>query len=436
MSAGATLPQRGTARREPSPPRLRALHGPASDVVIETRMQVIGRGEAADVVVEDAAMSRRHFSVMSDGDRIVLADLGSSNGTFVDGDRVSAPLELAPGTVIAAGGSLWGLDPVLADEALPVVDGASAVAVDEVIGTSPLAGRLRASLATVGPLEDNVLLLGPTGAGKEVSARAVHRLSGRSGRFVPVNCAALPPELADSALFGHIKGSFTGADASSDGFFRSAEGGTLFLDELGELPESVQAKLLRTVETKEVWPVGATSGHRLDVRLVGATHRDLTGEGFRSDLFARLSDWVLELPSLRHRLGDPPVLLQHFLTELGRPCPVDREAIEALCVYDWPLNVREVVKLAQRLKVLVPAGEPITLQHLPEAMGRRLGDREGPPPEPATPTRAQLEAALGAARGNLTQLARDRGWHRTQLYRWLERHDLDPKDFRGRTPKG
>lgn len=411
---------------------LRRLAGPGPDLPLSARLQVLGRGEKADLRVDDPALSRQHFSLMAQDDVACVADLGSSNGTFVDGRRIDGTTELERGAILAAGDSLWGFDPEVPEEQLPALPEADPEVAYEVVGASPLTVRLRRSLATVGPLVDNVLLLGPTGSGKEVAARSLHRISQRKGAFIPVNCAAVPPSLAESLLFGHVKGAFTGAGEASPGFFRKADRGTLFLDEIGELPEPTQAKLLRVVEEGEVWPVGGTEPVQVDVRLVAATHRDLGNSGFRDDLYARLSDWVLGLPPLRLRLGDAPILLEKFLSQLERPPELDIQTREALCVYDWPLNIRQVKKLAQRLRVLAPEGA-ITPQSLPTALSSLLVDRSLRTEEDADggPTKGQLEAALRAAKGNLARAARDRGWHRTQLYRWLERYGLDPRDFRG-----
>ncbi len=402
----------------------------------------VGRSKRhADLTLADPALSRQHFEVRPGMAGIpFVRDLGSNNGTYLRGVRLEADKEmpLAAGDLLCAGDCLWALDGPVDDEALPAVDGADPEDVPEVVGDAPVTRRLRQSLATVGPLPDAVLLLGETGTGKEVAAAAVHRLSGRRGAFVPVNCAAIPPELAEATLFGHVKGAFTGATGAAEGLFRKADGGTLFLDELGELPLPMQAKLLRVVENGEVWPVGATTGRKVDVRLVAATNKDLGGEGFRDDLLVRLSDWTLRLPPLRDRTGDAVGLLEHFLGSEGEAPSVEPEAREAIALYRWPGNVRQLQKLAGRLRTLVPAGEPVRLQHLipkdiQAPIRARVAEevaRAQRAQEEGTPGREKIVEALMAARGNVTRAAEANGWHRTQLYRWLRRFELDPRDYR------
>ncbi|MGE0080406.1 MAG: sigma-54 interaction domain-containing protein [Thiohalomonadaceae bacterium] len=219
-----------------------------------------------------------------------------------------------------------------------------------------------------------VLLLGESGTGKEMLARAMHEGSRRSERpFMAINCAALPEALAESELFGHAKGAFTGALSASSGRIRAAEGGTLFLDEVGELPLAIQAKLLRFLETGEVQPVGETASRRADVRIIAATHRDLHREvqagRFRADLYYRLNVIPLELPPLRERTGDIPLLLSAFTSQLSRQHGLDRPLYQAdtlamLERYSWPGNVRELRNLCERMVILF-AGRRVTPQNLP-----------------------------------------------------------------------
>src|SRR5213078_421451 len=228
---------------------------------------------------------------------------------------VTGPIQLAPGACVAVGDRvLLGLE--LARVRAPDADRLG------LVGESEVVWALRDEIRSVAQFGGAALVIGPTGAGKELVARALHHQSPRAaGPFVPVNCGALPETLVESALFGHRKGAFTGADADGKGLFRAADGGTLFLDELGELPVAVQPKLLRVLQDGVVTPVGAHEGRRVDVRVVGATHRDLEAEvragRLREDLYHRMAAHVLRVPSLAERRLDTPELFVHLL-QIGR----------------------------------------------------------------------------------------------------------------------
>ena len=214
-----------------------------------------------------------------------------------------------------------------------------------------------------------MLITGESGTGKELVAQAIHQLSRRAqGPLVAVNCAAIPEQLLESELFGHVKGAFTGALTSRPGRFRAAHNGTLFLDEIGELPLALQSKLLRVLQDKSVLPVGASQAEAVDFRLVAATNRNLetmVAEGtFRSDLFYRLNVVPLSLPPLRDRLGDVPILLKHFIKRAGGKMHVGHEVMAALVAHRWPGNVRELENLVERLSVLRGEGE-VLLSDLP-----------------------------------------------------------------------
>lgn len=247
----------------------------------------------------------------------------------------------------------------------------------EMVGSSPAMRRLRECIARVGPTQSTVLLLGESGTGKELAARAIHACSLRSaGPFVAVDCGALPETLLESELFGHVKGAFTGAVGDKKGLFEVASGGTLFLDEVGEMSLGLQAKLLRTLQEREVRPVGGTKSVPVDVRVVAATNADLerlVREGaFREDLYFRLSVIPVRIPPLRERGEDIRILAEHFLrtfaAELGkRVCGFQEDALRALETYSWPGNVRELENAIERATVLA-TGEFITLEDLPEKL--------------------------------------------------------------------
>jgi sigma-54 specific flagellar transcriptional regulator A len=263
---------------------------------------------------------------------------------------------------------------------------------------SPLVELVR-TCRRIAASEATVLLTGETGTGKEVFARYIHEHSSRHARtLVPVNCGAIPETLLESELFGHVRGAFTGAIASRRGRIAAADGGTLFLDEIGELPLSLQVKLLRVLQERSYEPVGATESVPADFRLVAATNKDLAAEvaagRFRRDLYYRLLVCPIEVPPLRARNGDAARLFMHFWTGRGERRPLEPAVMEAIATHEWPGNVRELENLVERLAVCAE-GTVIRLADLPASLrGRRAGGPSlavvPPQPEPAT------EAASGA----------------------------------------
>jgi Nif-specific regulatory protein len=311
-----------------------------------------------------------------------------------------------------------------------------------IVGDSPalrgalgLVERAQSSIATV-------LLTGETGTGKEVLARAIHTGSPRSRRdFVAVNCAAFPDTLLESELFGHVKGAFTGADRSKEGLMAQADGGTLFLDEVGETSVALQAKLLRVLQEREVRPVGGTRARRIDVRLVAATNRELTGEiregRFRADLYWRLAVFPIRVPPLRERREDVLALARHFLAHHGdreqKPgCVLMRDAEQLLLSHTWPGNVRELENEMLRALALSEPQESIPAERLSE----RLGQLFEPLPtavheaEPLRETLARFEAwclrrALERNAGRRTETARALGLTREGLYKKMKRLGIE-----------
>ena len=438
-------------RRGPKPPtpRLVVLHVPEGatppdvlDVLQPNAVVLLGREvEGRDILLPDSRASRRHarLEVDADGMGVRIVDT-SSNGTFVNGERVTDAM-LADGDVIRLGDSFVLLRYVPSEWKDAPLEG--------ILGTSPPMRALRHTLSQVGPTDATVLVLGESGTGKELVARALHRLGRPRGAFVAVNCGAIPAALAESQLFGHVRGSFTGASADHAGFFRAASGGTLFLDEIGELPSTLQPKLLRALEERTVVPVGGTEPIACDVRVVAATHRDLAAaveEGsFRGDLYARLEEIVVRTPPLRARREDILPLLHEALDD--RAPPLDPDLVEALLVYDWPFNVREVVKIARELSIR-GAGEPsLELRLVEDRLQRGAKAREdratekGSPREKSErptalldrgppPTREELLEIVRREKGNISKISRATGRSRKQVYRYLEEHGIDPAEFR------
>ena len=256
------------------------------------------------------------------------------------------------------------------------------------IGSHPLMQRINALIQRVAGTDATVLITGESGTGKEIVARTLHNASPRKHRaFVPINCAAIPYELLESELFGHVRGAFTGAHASRAGMFQLSDGGTLFLDEIGEIPMSLQPKLLRVLQDGEVRPVGTDRSMSINVRVIAATNKDLTHEleagTFREDLFYRLQVIPIHLPPLRSRRSDIPLLIEHFLErsnrKYGLTAKISKEASVYLWEYDWPGNVRELENIIERLVVLCEHGE-IGLTDLPPNIGKFVSEKKIPQP--------------------------------------------------------
>lgn len=303
------------------------------------------------------------------------------------------------------------------------------------VGKSRALGDLLALTETVAPTDSTILVTGESGTGKEVLARYIHALSDRAdGPFLSINCGALPESLLESELFGHVKGSFTGAVKDKDGLLVAAKGGTFFLDEIGEMPPSLQVKLLRALQEREIIPVGATEAVPVDVRIIAATNRDLEDEirrgNFRSDLYYRLNVIALHLPPLKERKDDIPLLANHFLARmaerLGREeIPLSDEALAVLMRYDWPGNVRELENALERAAVLtkgsiVPSGLPERVREAPAPS--LVGDRL-----PSNPTldiieQAYIQWVLAAEGGNKSRAAEVLGIDPSTLYRKLSRY--------------
>jgi DNA-binding NtrC family response regulator len=397
----------------------------------------IGREPDNHVVVAEPSTSRHHARIERRGGARAIIDRGSRNGVFVDGVRVdTAPL--SAGSVVRVGdllGVVYEHVPGAPDQPQELLGG--------LIGSSALAWPLElARRAARSPL--SMLILGETGTGKELVARAIHEQSGRTGPFIALNCAALSESLLDAELFGHERGAFTGADRARVGFVRAADRGSLFMDEIGELSAGAQAKLLRVLEERAVTAVGSFTPVTVDFKLIGATHRALpelvAGGSFRSDLFARLEGAIVRLPALRDRREDIAPLFRRFAqAALGRPCPrLSARFVERLCVYDWPRNVRELKQTAERLAALHPSEPDWRCHHI---AGLLPGDRTSGPPNavdsaplsqarPGRAAREQLEAALGASAGNVAAAARRLGVSKQTLYRWLSETGVTLEQFR------
>lgn len=413
---------------------------------------VIGREPPADLVVPVNAVSRTHAEIVWERNGFSLRDRGSTNGTFVDGRRVTEA-RLEHGQEVRFGDAIF---KVLEKDAEAhgryridgtMVRGSArlASAGSELVGGLRM-DRLASELERIARSPISVLLLGESGTGKEVVAREIHRLSGRRGQFRAVNCAAIPENLFESELFGYKRGAFSGADRDKPGLIRAAHEGTLLLDEIGDMPLEAQAKLLRVIQSKEVYPVGSTSPEPVDVRVVSATHRDLARlqqeEKFRQDLYARLNEYQLRLPPLRERKEDVFLLLRTFLARHGRPeLSVSFLFMTALLQYDFPYNVRELEACAKRA-IALARGPVLDADLLPEPIKEEMADYGEPadaaPSESAhparerhgTPTDAELRALLAEHHGNVAAVGRVLGKARMQIHRWVERYGIALESYR------
>ena len=295
------------------------------------------------------------------------------------------------------------------------------------LGISGAIRRVLDQVKQVAPARIPVLILGDTGTGKELVARAIHEQSDRAGPFVAVNCGALPDSLLESELFGHRRGAFTGADQDQRGLFEEADGGTLFLDEIGEMSPALQVKLLRALETQEVRSLGDTESKLVDIRFVSATNRDLEAAvqegGFRQDLYYRINTVTIYVPPLRRRRVDIPFLAQHFAEEFGaahaRSITLAEDFVEMLCRREFPGNVRELRNAVERAIALASPDEPVSSRHLVTP----TGEVPGPPSGRAGTLRGRVEQveieaireALSRFDGNRTRAAEALGLTRQGL---------------------
>jgi DNA-binding NtrC family response regulator len=439
--------------------RLVVVDGPdrGLEVEIPRTKLTIGTAQSNDLVLSDTTVSRRHCLIAVEGDRYLLRDLDSTNGTSLDETPVREAF-LAPGARIRLGDTEIVFQPKKKWER---VDAGRGDHFGALYGTSDAMRPVFALLAKLAPTDLSSILVGETGTGKELAARAIHDHSPRADKpFVVVDCGAISDNLIESELFGHERGSFTGADRQRIGAFELAHEGTIFLDEIGELPLELQPKLLRVLERKEIKRLGGGKMQDVDVRVVAATHRDLPAMvkagTFREDLYYRLAEVVVELPPLRQRLGDVPLIAQRILEELageGAAKQLGQDALAALARRPWPGNVRELRNVLKRASMLA-SGKTIGASDLGPP-GAPLRDSSVPalpsvPAEAAAPAdvaedlpikdardrwvapmeREYLARLIKRTNGDLDKAAEEAGIHRKSLERLLRQHGIKAGDFR------
>jgi transcriptional regulator with PAS, ATPase and Fis domain len=414
-----------------------------------TRIE-LGRADTASLagrsVLEmtepDVRMSAKHAHFVREGTRFSVVDGNSKNGTFVNGRRVETK-ELADGDVIEAGQTFF-----IYRARNPLHVGAQpAWFAESKTGELPLttfvpqlASQYQA-IAKIASTTVPIIILGETGTGKEVVARAVHRMSGREGQFVAINCGAIPPTLIESELFGVKRGAFSGATEDRPGLIRAADGGTLFLDEIGELPPTAQVAILRVLQEHEVMPIGGTRPIKIDVRIVAATHRPLERlvdiQEFRSDLFARLGGLIVRMPPLRERREDLGLIIGGQIKRIASQPEIvtlSHAVGRALFSYPFPRNMRELEK-GLGLAIAVASNETsctIELEHLPDELRvmKELRPAISTTLNADDERKAHLVALLVEHNGRISDVARAMGKARMQIHRWIQRYEIDLEAFR------
>jgi DNA-binding NtrC family response regulator len=384
----------------------------------------LGRGTPQGLLREDEQVSREHVRVNVTGTDWTFEDLGSRNGTFLDGERLTGQVTRAAPAVLRVGRSLlWAVDDVRPfmgqhpslETKGPVLGGLSRRALGEI--------------AIAGKAGDTLLILGESGSGKELLAQAFHEAHyGPATRapFVAVNCAAIPEGLAERLLFGARRGAYSGA-TDAEGYIQEAHNGTLFLDEIAELDPLVQAKLLRVFETREVLALGASQPRKVQIRICAATHKDLRAEAnagrFRADLYYRIGRPEVRIPALRERVDEMPWLLQRVATSVSAGLSVAVASVEACALRRWPGNVRELLQEARTAAhaALQEGTDLVRPDHFAADAGMALSEGQsasGSTPAPVIDDET-IAAALAANGGNVTGTAKELGMHRNQLRRWL-----------------
>lgn len=397
--------------------RLRVVEGENAGRVaaLEGTHALVGSAEDTDLVLTDAEVSRRHCSITTEADRYVLRDLDSSNGTFIAGVRVREA-ELTPGMSFTVGNSVIAFEP---KQRFLRLESSSQERFGELLGRSAAMRDVFGTLERIAPTALAVVLLGETGTGKELAARAIHDRSPRSeAPFVVLDCAQAAGSLFESELFGHERGAFTGAERARPGAFELAQGGTLFLDEVGELPLELQPKLLRVLERRESKRLGANESRTIDCRVISATHRpieDMVDAGiFRRDLYFRLAEVVVELPPLRDRVEDVPFIATALLSSLRNDRHFDERALAALAAHPFPGNVRELRNIVRRAAEMATSSEisasDLLLQRAPGT----------PRPSQTASAELDLDLPLKEARAAWTEQ-----FEAQYVRALLDRHDWD-----------
>jgi len=480
-----TVPRRGLARETPrigavivvgSGDALDGLRAPRTFAMEQLALDIGRRphptpvpaqGATPSLAIPDSTVSSVHARIQrasSGADLFIIQDLGSTNGTYVDGKRAQGPVPLRDGAVLFLGSQVLVFRIVTAAE-YEAMQQEAAAPFTRLPTCSPSLAVTCAKLGRLARSDSEILLVGETGVGKDVFANAIHAHSGRGGRFVAINCAAIPRELAESELFGYEKGAHSTAQGRKVGLVELANGGTLFLDEIGDMPPELQSKLLRFLQDRRFTPLGSTRVVEADVRIVAATSRvDLQkGAHVQEAVLGRLGAQPIVLPPLRDRIEDIGRLVAHFLGDLRDGRAFEPEAFHALCLHAWPLNVRELSKVIEEAEALSRGAATVGLEHLPDAVTATLqldgyDDLETtdvdlkPPPDVAdseaeagmtrtaappvrprrpAPTREELTSLLAETKGSVAEVARRLNRQYAVIWRCVQRYGIDASSFRG-----
>ena len=425
--------------------RLRVVSGPdqGKEHMLDEGTTMVGTHADNDLVLTDATVSRYHLEIRVRRDGIEVRDLDTTNGTKHGGARIGSVVLTGAARLRLGKHSELDVEPVDKNVDLGEFSGDR---YGDVLGTTQPMKRLFALLAKAAPTEATILLQGETGTGKEAIAEAVHRHSRRSkGPFIVVDCGSIPHELIASELFGHAKGSFTGAAGDKQGLIEAANHGTLFLDEIGELALDLQPQLLRVLDRRQVRRVGETQSVDVDIRVIAATHRDLramvrNGQ-FREDLYYRLAVVATYVPPLRERKADIPTLATWFAEKMGRGSFAQSPALlDQLQRHDWPGNVRELRNVVERALSLGDAvladlgdGGHRPSQPSPDEVGKRGSDpdvlempfKEAKAQLVEAFERDYLSALLARHHGNISRAAAEAGIDRNYIHRLVKKYGLE-----------
>jgi DNA-binding NtrC family response regulator len=404
---------------------------------------VVGRREAAkletgqtSLVLIDRMVSGQHLAIAPAPEEgtFEITDLSSTNGTVVDGEAVESTMRLRDGAVIFVGSHVM-VFRVATMAQVAAVQEEMAGPLGPVPTVNPSFAIVCKRIRKLAEAGQEFLLTGETGAGKEIYANAIHRVSGRNGPFVAVNCAALPRELVESELFGYARGAHSQAAMAKPGIIEQAEGGTLFLDEIGEMAPELQTKLLRFTQDRMLSPIGGVRARHIDTRIIAATSRT-TGPtesgsgGLRADLAARLGAEAIRIPALRDRIEDLGALAQFLMADKDKA--FELSAFQSMCLYGWPGNVRELSKAVASADALARGAERIGFDHLPTAIAAvpRLRSSPGRRKYRKPPSAEELEALMKRFQGNMMRVARELDRKPALVYRWARRFGLPVAEFR------
>jgi transcriptional regulator with PAS, ATPase and Fis domain len=397
----------------------------------QTKRRQEGRKVTLAVTIDDRAVSETHARLRATSEGWLVEDLGSRNGSYVNGVR-AAQVILGRGDLLTVGRSFFLIDDFEVEDGSDVDASDVAAVLPGLLTLLPSYAAALANLSSIARTTKSVTLVGETGTGKELLARAVHQLSGRTGPYNAVNCAALARTLIESELFGYVKGAFSGALKNHPGHIQAADRGTLLLDEILAAPPEFQAALLRVLQENVVTPVGGRKPVPVDVRIVAAAQRALDDavahDGFRADLKARLEGFVLRVPPLRERMADTGIFVAHALraegVREGDRLSFTLDAALELLRHDWPGNVRELAAAVGRARTLAPDGV-VDVEHL--VLPSRPDDERTRDPDEL---RRDLITNLRLTRGDVAATAKRMGRNRSLVYKWLDRFGIDYRAFR------